>query len=143
MRQLKQKFNKSLQGQAMIITTVMMGGLFLMATAIAGLLMFYQIQQVVDFVNSNIAIFAADAALEKAIYSYFHDPSITCPETNPNDYCVFSVAGPNFDNKASSSAVLIIPKAINIDNKTVITAKGFDAGKRTVRLLQTTFTINP
>jgi len=135
--QLKQKFNKSLNGQAMIITTIMIGGLFLTATAIAGLLMFYQLQQAVDFGNSTIAIFAADAALEKAIYSYFNDPSITCPESNPNDYCIFNLSGPNFTNKASSSVVLRIVKA----DKTVITATGFDAGKRTVRLLQTTFVI--
>ncbi len=125
----------------MILTTLMIGGLFLMATAIAGLLMFYQLQQATDFGNSTIAIFAADANLERAIYYYFYEyqynpynPGLCFPQSCD------SGAPVNLSNGASGSSNLIIPPpdiAIFYPT-TTITAIGFDVGGRTIRLLQTT-----
>lgn len=62
--------HKNNGGQAMILTIIMLGGLMLTATAIAGLLTFYQIHQSNDAVNSAKAFFAADAALEWQLYEY-------------------------------------------------------------------------
>ncbi len=54
----------------MIMVVVMIGGLLLAATAIAGLLTVYQIQQSNDAVSSAQAFFAADAALEWQLANY-------------------------------------------------------------------------
>lgn len=59
------------QGQVMLLTVVVMSGVFLSATVIAGLLMVYQLGQVTRIVDSAKAIFAADAATERALFKVF------------------------------------------------------------------------
>lgn len=61
----------------MILTVIMLGGLILTATAIAGLLTIYQIRQSNDAVNSTRAFFAADAALEWQLFKSYKNPSAT------------------------------------------------------------------
>jgi hypothetical protein len=58
-------------GQAMILAVLTLGGAILGVTAIAGLLMLYQIRQSTDFQNSAKSIFAADAGVELALENYF------------------------------------------------------------------------
>jgi hypothetical protein len=65
---------RSRSGQAMILAVLTLGGAILGITAIAGLLMLYQIRQSTDFQNSAKSIFAADAGVEWALYSYFQPP---------------------------------------------------------------------
>lgn len=65
-------------GQVMILTTVIIGGLILSASVVAGFLMFYQLQQMNDAVASGMAVFATDAGVEHALYCYFKEP-------NPNN----------------------------------------------------------
>src|SRR3989338_4300716 len=62
---------QNLGGQVMIITIVMMGGILLSATAIAGLLLVYQIRQSNDSVSSAKAFFASDTGLEITSWCYF------------------------------------------------------------------------
>ncbi len=62
-------------GQVMIITILVLGGAILSATTIAGLLMLYQIRQTTDIANSGKAIYAADAGIEWALYTWFCTPS--------------------------------------------------------------------
>lgn len=62
------------QGQVMLITVLAMSGTVLASTAIAGLLMVYQIRQSTDTANSAKAIFAADAGLEWEFYRILVDP---------------------------------------------------------------------
>lgn len=66
---------KNDQGQAMILISVMLGGLILSATAIAGLLMYFTLQQSTDSLSSAAALFAADAGVEQGLYCYFYDVS--------------------------------------------------------------------
>lgn len=54
----------------MIVITLLIGGLFLSATAIAGLLMFYQLNQASNVQGSGAAVFAADAGLNAALNCY-------------------------------------------------------------------------
>jgi len=54
----------------MIMAVIMLGGLLLSATAIAGLLTIYQIRQSNDVINSTKAFFAADSALEWQLNNY-------------------------------------------------------------------------
>lgn len=139
-------------GQAMLLTTVMIGGLFMLATSIAGLLVFYQLQQATDAGNSTVAIYAADAALEQAVYEYFnneyfiYDPAVSpdkCPSV-VNYLCSYK-SEITLDNGARGEAVFIVPPpdTSGSEAKTIITATGRDAGGRTVRLLQTTFLVTP
>ena len=55
----------------MILAVLMLGGAILGVTAIAGLLMLYQIRQSTDFRNSATSIFAADTGVEWAFYNFF------------------------------------------------------------------------
>lgn len=55
----------------MIIVSILMGALFLVGTAIAGLLMFYQLQQSSDAIASGAAVFAADAGIEHSLSCYY------------------------------------------------------------------------
>lgn len=65
--------NKSCSvGQVMILTTVVIGGLLLSASVVAGFLMFNQLRQVNDAVTSGMAVFATDAGVEDALYCYFY-----------------------------------------------------------------------
>ncbi len=83
-------------GQTMILITVMMGGLILSATAIAGLLMFYQIQQTNNAAASGMAIFAADAAAEQSLESYYHgSPLPATPTDSATPYYTSNITLPN------------------------------------------------
>ncbi len=66
----------------MILITIMMGGLMLSATAIAGLLMFYQLQQTSNTAASGMAIYAADAASEQALNEYYHGTPLSSTPTD-------------------------------------------------------------
>ena len=67
----------------MILAVLMLGGAMLGVTAIAGLLMLYQIRQSTDYENSAKAIFAADAGVEWALQSYFKPPAGPLPGSPP------------------------------------------------------------
>lgn len=125
-------------GQAMVLTIVMIGGIFLSATAIAGLLIFFQLQQATDFGNSAMAVFAADGAMEEATYRFLFDEDLG--ECFP-DPCQI-VAAP-FTNGATGLAEILISPLDQADGSTIIKSFGWDAGKRLVRSLENTFLINP
>ncbi|MBI2888296.1 MAG: hypothetical protein HYY10_00030 [Candidatus Liptonbacteria bacterium] len=61
-------------GQAMILAVLTMGGIFLAATVVAGILMTSQIRQATDSNSSTAAIAAADAGIEWALYCYTRKP---------------------------------------------------------------------
>ena len=63
-------------GQVMILSVVFLGSVLFSATAIAGLLLVYQIRQANDALNSAKAIFAADAAIEWQTYKYYKSSSV-------------------------------------------------------------------
>lgn len=53
----------------MLLTVLILSGVILAATTIAGLLMLYQIRQSSDIANSTKAIYAADSGIERALYN--------------------------------------------------------------------------
>ena len=75
----------SRRGQVMLLAVLSMGGIILGATTIAGFLMIHQIRQTTVAEDSARAIFAADAGLERGLYTYFKvydcfaDNPINCP----------------------------------------------------------------
>ena len=60
-----------LRGQALLLVTIAIGGIILGATTIAGLITTYQIRRATDVINSQKAIFAADAGIECGLYQFF------------------------------------------------------------------------
>ncbi len=72
------------KGQAMILTILALGGTVVGATAIAGLLMTYQIRQSTDMGNSAKAIFAADTGVEWGLYQLFN-PQTSLPGPGLSD----------------------------------------------------------
>lgn len=82
---------KTKKGQVMILTVMILGGIILGATTIAGLLMIYQIRQSTNVKHSTMAIFAADAGVESCLYNW---------ATGPGFPCEFELA---LDNGASST----------------------------------------
>lgn len=63
----------------MLLTVLVIGGLLLGASSIAGLLMVYQIRQSSDVINSTKAIFAADTGIEWELYRMFKNPGYSKP----------------------------------------------------------------
>jgi|GEM_PF-2103423 hypothetical protein len=148
-------------GQALIMLVVLMGGMLMMATAIAGLLTFYQLQQAGDTSRSTAAIYAADAGLERAAYfysyEYIEDTSVPAQYSCDTIPCTAALGGPYdvFDpfingtipvdfrvldgtlpNNARYAASVVIPAAGGGSATTIFAANGFDAGDRTVRSMQ-------
>ncbi len=107
MKKIKSAILNNSSGQAIILTTVMLGGLMLSATAIAGLLMFYQLRQANDAAGSAMAVFAADAGLEAGSYCYFYgsDP-IPSPPLPNNSYCIVNSNSSDFSNGVKYSSSL-------------------------------------
>ena len=60
-----------MKGQVMLLTVLIVSGTILGATAIAGVLMLYQLRQATDFGRSLQALFAADTGLEWRLYRKF------------------------------------------------------------------------
>ncbi len=87
----------------MIIVSILMGGLFLVGTAIAGLLMYYQLQQSSDAVSSGAAVFAADAGIERSLYCYF---TTTTPATLCSTMFSLCATTTNLANGATASSSL-------------------------------------
>lgn len=123
MRKILKDYQGRNCGQAMIFTVIMLGGLILSATAIAGLLTVYQIRQSNDAENSARAFFAADAALEWRLFYFYKDSSVA-PLTFSPDLLP--------DVRANSS-VTQLP-----DGSWDFVSQGFSGN--TVRALETIFT---
>lgn len=80
MKKTNKPILNNFSGQAMIMMVIMMGGMMLSATAVAGLLMFYQLRQANEASASGMAVFAADAGLEAGSYCYFYGDVIPLGE---------------------------------------------------------------
>jgi hypothetical protein len=55
---------KSNQGQIMLLTVLILGGVIISAASLLGFLVIYKIRQITDLGNSAKAVFAADAGIE-------------------------------------------------------------------------------
>ena len=145
MRKIRNNFSTSyranVSGQALLLVVVMIGGVFFLVTAVAGLLMYYQVQQSNDTVNSTVAVFAADAGLERGLYYYFYqyDPS-TCAI---GAECTIPVPAVTFQNGASATSELFIPSSLTPGASPSISSNGKDPGARTIRGLETVLRITP
>lgn len=122
------RMKESKKGQAMILISVMLGGLILSATAISGLLMFFTLQQASDAESSNAALFAADAGVEQGLYCYFY-------KVTSNDLSVCQNQTVRLTNGATATSTVSRDPATG-----VITATGIGTAGKIERVLQTTIT---
>ncbi len=93
-------------GQVMILSVLMLGGVLLGASALAGLLMVYQIRQANDAVNSAKAFFAADAMIEWQTYNIYTSST--------------PLAAPVFTSGVSGTSTILFPPG-----EIVIRSQGF------------------
>ena len=121
----------------MVLTVLMLGGVLLSASAIAGFLMFYQARQANDAVNSAKAFFAADTALEWQIYCFekgFRTQTAGCdPNQQPG---VLTAIPVSFLNRASASASYLLDAV-----RREITYRSQGVSGRAVRALETVFAL--
>lgn len=108
---------KKRNGQVMVLSVLMLGGVLLGVSALAGLLMVYQIRQANDAVNSARAFFAADAAMEWQTYNIYK------ASTTPAEPPLFTVSG------VTATATIIFPPG-----EIVIRSQGFSG--KVVRALE-------
>ena len=74
-------------GQVMLLTTAIIGGVILGTATLSGFLMRYQIRQATNVVFSAKAIFAADTGIEWELYKFFKNPNYPKPTmTNGADF---------------------------------------------------------
>ncbi len=109
----------------------------LSATAVAGLLMFYQLRQANEASASGMAVFAADAGLEAGSHCYFYGNVLPSGETpQPNtEYC--SLGSSNFSNEANYQSSLTFVFDGGKVSGFIQNSYGFSA--KTERALQNTF----
>lgn len=108
---IRDKFKRK-DGQVMIISVVMLGGLLLSAGAIAGLLTVYQIRSSNDAVNSAKAVFAADSGIEAMSWCIFKDCSPYSTADLPP--VGFEDSGVSFEANAdiSTSSISIVSEGL-------------------------------
>ncbi len=87
----------------MLITVLVLSGTILGATAIAGLIMLYQIRQSTDIVNSTKAIYAADSGIEWRLYKFFKTDAQICKNCPDGGAC----PQPKFQNNSSFEATCV------------------------------------
>lgn len=126
------KIIKSQDGQAMILSIVLLGALLLSASAIAGLLTIFQIRQANNVVNSTKAIFAADAALEWATYACYSES--LCDPNYQGDLVLNDGREPNFGDGLGFN---IYQYQVDANNRWKFSAEG--KYKNSIRLLEVTF----
>lgn len=131
-------------GQALLLIVVMMGGILFLVTAVAGLLMYYQVEQSNDIANSTVAIFAADAGLEQALHFYFYEldtQDCTVPCTLSTSDLIPTVVFTNGARVEAEIKIFEFPSTNALNN--AIKATGRDVGGRTIRTLETNLLLNP
>ena len=82
----------------------MLNGVLISASAVAGLLITYQIRQANDSVESTKAFFAADAGIEDALYCYYMLSSGTAGSCAGTNYLINSKG--NLTNSSYSKTII-------------------------------------
>ncbi len=124
---LSQKNKNKQDGQVILLSVVIIGGVLLSAAAIAGLLTIYQVRSANDIAGSARAFFAADAALEWQSYQ-IEKKALFC--TRIFVPVSFSFLVPNTSSSAACDEQA---------NEIIVRAQGF-AGD-SARALETVFSI--
>jgi len=97
----------------MLLTVLIVSGTILGATAIAGLLMLYQLRGATQFGQSMQAMFAADSGLEWKLYTEFvgNRPAPLMSRESQSDFVVSGSSQPGQSITAVGCAGPILPTA--------------------------------
>lgn len=126
------------QGQVMLITVLALSGTIVATTAVAGLLMLYQIRQSTDVINSTKAIFAADAGIEWQLYKYVGDKSCkTCAESK------YACPPPSPFSNGATFEIICALKTDPVTNAQKVTIKSKGTSAKTSRAFEISFTPTP
>ncbi len=118
-----------ISGQVMLLSIMILGGVMLSASVIAGVLLWYQVRQVNDAVSSAKAIFAADAGIEFISWCIFKPgceipnpfesiPPHSCPD-NPLSTVSFDGDDACFEIESSSDEGVLTIRSRGYSGKTV------------------------
>lgn len=137
---MKRKFFKKIKkyyfsnrGQVMLLNAFLVSSIFIIITGVFSLVIYYEVQQTTNFLNSAISLFAADSALEYGLYRYFYD--FDCQINNQNEIICIESPGISFLNNATATTEFILTdKGSYI--LVQINGLGYDQNKKTVRYLQ-------
>ena len=133
-------------GQAMVMVTIIIGVLMASASAVSGLLTYYELRQATDTEESSMAFYAADAGMEKSLLCYFTFPGLD----ELGQVCDYGAEGGEpvlvLENTAEVSTDLeCVDEAMNEvacgDNEAVtgFSVRSFGTAKDTERVLDTFF----
>lgn len=87
-----------------MMSVMVLGGIMISATVIAGILTRFQVSQVTDAVGSAQALFVGDAGVEFSAWSFFQSPD---SEVNPTcDAVPSDCSGIDFDNPTASCNII-------------------------------------
>lgn len=106
----------------------MLGGIFLSAAAVSGILLLYQIRNTNDTVNSVKAIFAADAGIEAATFCYFGSAGGGCDPEGAAESISFNDPDVSIDLEINESPGLV-----------TITSRGLASRGKIIRTLEAFF----
>lgn len=118
---------KSQNAQVMLLSVLVLSGVILSASAIAGLLTFFQLRQANDAVSSAKAVFASDAGIEAESYNCFK---------NKNESVSFSDPGTRVETRVTEGT-FITEDGIEVPFVSII-ARGISG--KTLRILETQWT---
>lgn len=117
----------------MLLSVMVLGGIMVSATVIAGLLTSFQARQVNDAVSSARALFVSDAGIELAAWQFFRQGDPTSPDCS---IVADSCTPINFDDPTAQCNIFC--EVTSVPNETLrITVEGFSG--RTTRIVESHF----
>lgn len=143
---MQRDINKKNKGQVMVLTVLIIGGILLTATVIAGYLTFFQIRQANNVIQSTMSVFAADAALEQTLYCYFFEGNVvpvgSVVETNVCDQSGSLNNGASYESRIKCKKSLGDKQSSDVlcsENNQVIgfVVKSFGSIGETERIIET------
>jgi len=127
----KSQMTQGKRGQAMLLTVMLLSSAILGATALAALLVLFQLRQATDAKASTQAIFAADSGIECVLFEKILSVS---PGAPPPNYANCGIA-PDKVNLDNGSLYTITVETSGGDT----TIKSIGRAGRTTRALEITF----
>lgn len=120
-------------GQVMLLNAFLVSSIFVIITGVFSLVIYYQVEQTNNFLNSAVALFAADSALEYGLYRYFYD--FNCSLNNQTEVVCLESPNISFLNKATATTEYILTDKGNYI-LVQINGIGYDQNKKTIRYVQ-------
>ncbi len=109
------------KGQAILLSIIVIGGVILGATTIAGFLTAVQLRQSNDAANSAKAIFAAETGINCGVYTFYHPSETRCGVSAVGSHWSISLG-----NGSSADFVCYAAGAATLDSSSEILCTDLD-----------------